>query len=140
MTELNFNTGKRVFNLNGAVEVSFNDTDAAFVEGLYNTFFRLDEKQERYKSRVEKMADKKEIFSLMRELDDEIREEINDLFEQDVCTPLFGRMNVFALADGLPLWANLMLAIMEQVDTGFAREQKAMNPRVQKYTSKWQRK
>ena len=140
MTELNFNTGKRTFSLNGVVEVSFNDTDAEFVGNLFNLFSSLDDRQESYKHRVERMADKKEIFDLMRELDYEIRDEINSLFEQDVCTPLFGKMNVFALADGLPLWANLMLAIMEQVDTGFAREQKAMNPRVQKYTSKWQRK
>lgn len=140
MTELNFSTGRRTFNLNGVVEVSFNDTDATFVEGLYNVFSRLDEKQDRYTNRVEKMADKKEVFSLMRELDEEIREDINDLFDKDVCTPLFGNMNVFALADGLPLWANLMLAIMEQVDSAFSREQKATNPRVQKYTAKWQRK
>lgn len=140
MTELNFNTGKRTFNINGVVEVSFNDTDVDFVGSLYNLFARLDDRQEQYKNRVDRMADKKEIFALMRELDEEIREEINDLFDKDVCTPLFGRMNVFALADGLPLWANFMLAIMDQIDSGYAREQKAVNPRVQKYTSKWQRK
>ena len=140
MTELNFNTGKRTFNINGVVEVSFNDTDAAFVEKLYNVFSDLDKKQDQYRTRADRMADNKEIFVIMRDMDREIREEINALFEEDVCTPLFGSMNVFALADGLPLWANLMLAIMEQVDSAFAREQNATNPRVQKYTAKWQRK
>lgn len=140
MTELNFNTGKRTFNINGVVEVSFNDTDSDFVESLYNVFSRLDDRQERYRNRIDKMADKKEIFAIVREFDCEVREDINGLFEKDVCTPLFGKMNLFALADGLPLWANLMLAIMEQIDSGFAREQNATNPRVQKYTSKWQRK
>ena len=140
MTELNFSTGKRPFNINGVVEVSFNDTDAAFVSEMYDAFSRLDEKQERYRNRVEKTADKAEVFSIMRELDEEIRGVINNLFEKDVCTPLFGKMNLFALADGLPLWANLMLAIMDQIDSGFTREQKATNPRVQKYTAKWQRK
>lgn len=140
MTELNFNTGKRSFNINGVVEVSFNDTDASFVEKLYNVFEGLDAKQERYRSRAERTADKKEIFAVMRDMDREIKDDINNLFEKDVCSPLFGDMNVFALADGLPLWANLMLAIMEQVDSAFAREQNATNPRVQKYTAKWQRK
>ena len=32
---------------------------------------------------------------------------------------------------------NLMLAIMDEVDTTFAREQKATNPRIQKYTKKY---
>ena len=140
MTELNFSTGRRTFNINGVVEVSFNDTDAAFVESLYNVFSRLDEKQDRYKDRVDKIADRREVFNLMRELDNEIRDEINGLFEKDVCTPLFGKMNLFALADGLPLWTNFMLSIMDQIDDGFTREQKATNPRVQKYTAKWQRK
>lgn len=140
MTELNFSVGKQTFNLNGVVEVSFNDTDADFVERLFNVFSNLDEKQDRYKDRVDKMADKREVFKVMRELDEEIREDINDLFDKDICAPLFGTMNVFALADGLPLWTNLLLAIMDQVDSAFAREQKLTNPRVQKYTAKWQKK
>lgn len=140
MTELKFGLGLRKFNLNGQVEVFFNDTDADFVERLFNIFYGLDEKQSYYEKRVEKMADNKEIFAFMRELDGEIRGAIDDLFNEDVCKPLFGTMNVFALADGLPLWANLMLAVIDQVDTAFAREQKATNPRIQKYTAKWQRK
>lgn len=139
MTELTFNTGRRAFNINGVVEVSFNDTDVDFVERLYSVFAKLDEKQDYYKTRVQTTPDG-EIFSLMRDLDSDMREELNGLFETDVCTPLFGRMNVFALADGLPLWANLMLCIMEQVDAAYSREQKAINPRVQKYTAKWQKK
>lgn len=139
MTELSFNTGRRSFNINGAVEVFFNDTDVDFVERLYGVFAKLDEKQDYYKKQVQTMPDG-EIFSFMRDLDSDMREELNGLFETDVCTPLFGRMNVFALADGLPLWANLMLCIMEQVDAAYSREQKAINPRVQKYTAKWQKK
>jgi hypothetical protein len=140
MTDLNFSVGRQTFNLNGVVEVSFNDTDADFVERLFNVFAKLDEKQDGYKERVDKMADKREVFKVMRELDDDIRDDINVLFDKDVCTPLFGTMNVFALADGLPLWANLLLAIMDQVDSAFAREQKNTNPRVLKYTAKWQKK
>lgn len=140
MTELNFNTGRRVFNINGIVEVEFNETDADFVERLFNVFAALDKKQEKYRGIVEKEGDKRKVFEIMRNFDAEIREDIDGLFEQDVCTPLFGRMNVFALADGLPLWANLLLVIMDQIDTAFTREQKATNPRVQKYTAKWQKR
>lgn len=140
MTELNFNTGRKVFNINGAVEVEFNETDADFVERLFDVFSALDKKQEKYRGMVEKEADKRKVFEIMRSFDAEIREEINSLFEKDVCSPLFGHMNVFALADGLPLWANLLLAIMDQIDTAFTREQRATNPRVQKYTAKWQKR
>lgn len=139
MTELTFNTGRRTFNINGVVEVSFNDTDIDFVERLYSVFENLDKKQDYYKNRVQTVADK-EVFSLMRDLDSDMRAELNGLFETDVCTPLFGRMNVFALADGLPLWTNLMMCIIEQVDDAYSREEKVTNPRVQKYIAKWNKK
>lgn len=53
---------------------------------------------------------------------------------------VFGTMNVYALADGLPVWCNLMLAIIDEMDSSFAREKKASNPRVQKYLAKYKRK
>lgn len=140
MTELSFDLGLRSFNINGKVEVLFNDTDADFVERLFSIFFKLDDKQGYYEKRVETIADNKESFAFMREVDGEIRDDLNALFGKDVCTPLFGTMNTFALANGLPLWANLMLVVIDQVDTAFAREQKALNPRIQKYTAKWQKK
>lgn len=48
-----------------------------------------------------------------------------------------GKMNVYALSDGLPVWVNLMLAVMDEIDTAFAREQKQTNPRIAKYTAKY---
>ena len=66
-----------------------------------------------------------------------MREVINGVFEDDVCTPIFGGMNVYSLADGLPVWCNFLLAVMDEVDTSFAREQKATNPRITKYTAKY---
>ena len=49
----------------------------------------------------------------------------------------FNTPNVYAMADGLPVWCNLLFAIMDEIDTSFAREQKATNPRIQKYTAKY---
>ena len=86
------------------------------------------------------MTDRAKIFDLMRERDKEMRELIDGVFDAPVCAMLFGGMNVYAMASGLPVWANLMLAIMDEVDTAFAREQKATNPRVQKYMAKYHKK
>lgn len=62
MKELNFDTGLVTYDLNGKVEVTFNPSDSNFVERLYSAFEDLDKKQDGYKSSIEKMADKKEIF------------------------------------------------------------------------------
>lgn len=137
MKELNFGTGLVTYSVNGKCELAFNPTDSTFVEKLFNAFDTLDKKQEAYKAEVEKTANKREVFETARKMDEEMRDIINEVFGFDVCTPLFGAMNVYALADGLPVWSNLMLGIMDEVDTTFARESKLTNPRIQKYTKKY---
>lgn len=137
MSELNFETGLVTYNLNGVCEVRFNPTDSDFVERLFNAFDTLDKKQDRYKEEIDKIADKKEIFQIARERDAEMRGIIDSLFDAPVCDALFGKMNVYAVADGLPVWCNLMLSVMDEIDTTFSREQKRTNPRVAKYTAKY---
>ena len=139
MKELNFDSGFVTYSLNGKCEVSFNPTDSNFVERLYSTFEELDKKQEGYKAQVEKMADKREIFDYVHERDAEMRGMIDGLFATPVCDALFGNMNVYAIANGLPVWCNFLLAVMDEVDTTFAKEQKATNPRIAKYTAKYQK-
>lgn len=137
MKELVFDTGLVTFNINGACEVSFNPTDSSFAKRLFDAFDYLDGKQEAYRAEVEKLADKKKIFEVAKARDREMREIIDGVFETAVCDALFGTMNVYALADGLPVWANLILAVMDEIDTSFARERKVTNPRIQKYTAKY---
>ena len=137
MNTLNFNTGVVTFSVNDKAEVSFNPTDSNFVERLFYTFEDLDKRQEAHKEQVSKLADKREIFELSRRLDAEMREMIDGIFRKAVCEDIFGDINVYALADGLPLWCNFLLVLMDQIDTTFAREQKATNPRIAKYTAKY---
>lgn len=139
MAELNFSTGLVTFNVNGAVELCFNPTDAAFVERLYSTFDALDKKQDEYKAEAEKATGKRDIFDVARKWDAEMRTMIDEALGAEVCGPLFGSMNVYAMADGLPVWANLMLSIMDQVDSSFASEQAKTDSRIKKYTSKYHR-
>ena len=137
MKELRFDTGLVEYKLNDAVVVTFNPTDAAFVERLFNTFDALDKADEARMDEAEHTANAREIFDLARKRDVEMRGMIDDVLGQPVCDALFGSMNVYAAADGLPVWCNLMFAIMDEIDTSFAREQKATNPRIQKYTAKY---
>jgi len=137
MNTLNFETGVVTYSVNnGACEISFNPTDSAFVEKLFNAFDALDKKQEAYKAEIERVADKREIFEIARKRDAEMREIIDGIFGP-VSNSLFGDMNVYALAGGLPVWCNFLLAVIDEIDTAFAREQKATNPRIAKYTAKY---
>lgn len=140
MNTLNFDTGLVDFSVNGKCEVSFNPTDTAFVEKMFNVFETLDKTQEAYKDEVAKMADQRKVFEIARSRDAEMREILDGLFGASVCASVFGEMNVYAMAGGLPVWCNFLLAVIDEVDTTFAREQKQTNPRIAKYTAKYQKK
>lgn len=49
-------------------------------------------------------------------------------------------MNVYALADGLPLWMNLLLAVVDLIDEKTAAETESVNPRLEKYLAKYRAK
>ena len=85
MKDLIFDTGLVTYNINGKCEFSFNPTDSAFVEKLFNAFDILDKKQDAYKAEVEKTANKREVFETARKMDEEMREIINDVFGFDIC-------------------------------------------------------
>ncbi|MCI9484976.1 MAG: hypothetical protein HFH27_11060 [Clostridiaceae bacterium] len=140
MAEIRFDTGLVSYDINGKATVCFNPTDSAFVEKLFRTFDTLDQKQEAYKAEINGLADQREIFEIARARDKEMRGMIEEALGAPVCDAIFGGMNVYAIADGLPVWCNLMLAIIDEIDTSFAREQKKTNPRLAKYAAKYQKK
>lgn len=138
MKELCFDTGLVTYDLNGAVQVAFNPTDSAFVERLFRTFDALDQKQQAYQGQLESAKDSRAIFDTARRWDAEMRTMLDELFGQSVCEPLFGGMNVYARGDGLPAWANLLLAVMDEIDAAFTQERASASPRLQKYLDKYQ--
>ena len=133
---IRFDNGLKEYSLNDAVTVRFNPTDMNFIQRVYDAFERMDKRQEAYRAEVDKV-DNRKVFDLANRYDAEIRDEINGIFDFDVCTPLFGTMSVNTLADGLPIWANLFFAIIDTFEGAFAEEKKKTNPRIKKYTAKY---
>ena len=137
MKELNFDLGLNEYDLGGKVTVRFNPTDISFLEKLSDSFAYLDLIQEEVKLSREEIADEKDIYNLAKNLDGKMRDIIDALFGEDVCTPLFGEMNLFSSAGGLPVWANLMLAIADEVQDSMDSELKKREARIRKYTEKY---
>ncbi|MBQ6427472.1 MAG: hypothetical protein IJK03_01730 [Oscillospiraceae bacterium] len=48
-------------------------------------------------------------------------------------------MNLFASAGGLPVWANLLLALSEEVEASMQGELKKREARIAKYTAKYKK-
>ena len=138
---ISFDSGVKSYDINGVENaVSFNPTDSAFVEHIFTVFDELDKAQQQKDAEISKTGDRRKVFELMREFDRDMRSAIDSVLGDGLCEKLFGSMNVYALAGGLPVWANLMLAVMDECDTAFAREQKLTNPRIKKYLDRFQKK
>ena len=141
MRELNFSDGLEEYSLNGRVTVRFNPTDAAFLEKLTALFSTLDALQEEVSSLQAGIPedDDSAVLALARDLDARMRKLLDDFFGEPVCEALFGSMNLFASAGGLPVWANLLLALSEEVEGAMQGELTAREARIAKYTEKYKK-
>ncbi len=136
MADIKFDTGLKTFDINGRCQATFAPTDMAFIERIYSCLEAMDAMQTKYKE-IADTSSNTEVFRIAREMDAEAREEINAVFGFDICSPLFGEMSLFTIADGLPIWANFILAIIDTLEGDFAEQKKKTNPRVAKYTAKY---
>lgn len=136
---LKFDTGVAEYDINGDVKARFNPTDTAFVERLYKVFDDLSGKQDEFQKRIDEIGeDGAAMFAYATERDAEMRGLIDGLLGAGVSDALFADMNCYALADGLPVWVNLMFAIAEEIEAAYGAEQKRSDPRVRGYNKKYE--
>lgn len=135
--ELTFATGLVTYTVNGGAQITFNPTDETFIKRFYECFDALDSMQadfERSSSSAEGFDGSLAVFS---DFDVRIRELLDGLFGDGTCKALFGEMNSFALADGLPLWANFMLAIADEIAERFDDEHGRTQARMNEHNGKY---
>ena len=136
---LSFDTGVVEYEINGAATVRFNPTDSDFVDRLYQTFTDLDARQDEFRAHVAEIeGDGDALFAYARDRDHEMRGSIDALLGEGVADALFPDMNCYDMADGLPVWINLMLAIAEEIERAYATEQKRSDPRLRSYNKKYE--
>ncbi|MBQ6427798.1 MAG: hypothetical protein IJK03_03400, partial [Oscillospiraceae bacterium] len=110
----------------------------SFLERLAELFSRLDALQEEV-SALQESTPEEEVFPLAKSLDARMRDLLDGFFGTPVCEALFGSMNLFASAGGLPVWANLLLALTEEVEAAMQGELTAREARIAKYTAKYKK-
>lgn len=137
--ELTLDDGLLCLSINGKSETIFNPTDFGFVEKIFHVFDVLDGKQSKLEAQI-KSAEPRKIFEIAREADTEMRELVDGVMGAGTCAAQFGDVNVYAYAEGLPLWCNLLFAVMDRCDEELVAQQKKTNPRLEKYTAKYRKK
>lgn len=135
--EITVDTGVKEFNIGGKVSVYFNPSDATFAQRIYDTFKDLETKQDEYIDKLEHIEEVPDILAFGKELDEEMRMKLNTVFGTDVVTPLIGDCNVYALAGGYPIWANLLTAVLNAMDETVKKETQKSKQKIEKYTNKY---
>lgn len=145
MRELNFDTGLVRYTVNGIEgAVCFNPTDSAFFKKVYELFSELSEKCDQYEKKMKELDDGIDRYLLVSDLDAEIKEAIDALFEKpglsDLLFTIDGqKVSPNALAGGFPLWANFILAIADEADASIKDQLAKSKSRMEKYTKKYHR-
>lgn len=139
MKELQFESGLVSYSIGGKLEVCFNPADPILVERLYSTIDELGKLQDAYAKKAEEIQDPKEAFGICRERDGKMQEILDGFFSAPVCETVFGNMSLCAFGAGFPVWLNLMLAVVDEVEANAGDIQKQADPRIAKYKAKYQK-
>lgn len=130
---LSFETGLVEYDLNGAVTVRFNPTDESFVSKLYDAFGELDDLQAKL---TDGGGDAGDVLKRFGDLDADMRGTIDGLLGAGVADAAIP-MNCYAIADGLPVWCNLMLALLDEVTEAYEREFGKTDGRIKAHSAKF---
>ena len=87
-----------------------------------------------------KNADDETFFDASAATNTELRGILNDLFGEDICTPIWGTMDLTALSDGLPLWFNFMMALIDEIDANMENVKDIRSARLDAYLAKYKKK
>lgn len=135
---LSFDEGAIEYDINGKATAVFNPSDAEFIKRFHDTVESLDARQDEMEADVDKAGDDPAaMYELLSARDKSMRQSIDGLLGEGVADALFGDMNCYALADGLPVWMNLILAIADEVNDNLDAEQAKADPRLKAYTGKY---
>lgn len=125
-------------NENDNAVIVFNPADPLFMGKLYDLFAKLEEMEEKRKQ-AKKSAEGGKVFDVLRQADREMRSLLDSVLGAGLCDALFPHVGVYAMADGLPVWQNLIFFILDKMDDTVIAEQAKTNPRIEKYTKRYQK-
>lgn len=140
MEKLNIDLGIKEYELCEGCTISFNPTDMELLKKMMDTFKDLEAEEARQREKITKITDYTEMYDAYAEMDKAFRAKLNGLFGKDICTPLIGDVNIYARGNGLPIWANIVLAIIDEFDDSIKEQDQIGQARIAKYTKKYQKK
>lgn len=133
MAELNFQTSRKTYTVNGGAEISFDPADISFVHRMYGLLGKLKEEWEK------PVPDPLAVFAVSGLRNEQMRQEIDKAFGQPVCDKVFGDTNIFSPAGGMPVCLNFILAVIDEIEAASQQETKP-SERTEAYLRKYEAK
>lgn len=138
MSELNFQTGVKSYTVNGGEEITFEPGSALFANKVISAFERCQEATRN--SGIDNAQDVEAACEATIALEKAVRAEINAAFGYDVCAKVFPGTSAIAIAGGLPVWVNFIMAVVDEIDCNMDDSQEKASERIRKYTDKYANK
>ncbi len=137
--KLSYSTGVREYEVEGGV-IHFNPCDTKFAERLYKCFDKLGKRQEDGEVENEELKnDGVKLFEAIKAKEAEMRGYIEEVFGEGTAKLIFPNTGLYAVADGLPVWANFLLAVIDEVDKSMEEQQVTASPRFDALMKKYQK-
>lgn len=134
MQNINFNDNLKTFSINNdeSRTITINTADIGILERLEKSQKILENLQSEAQ-KAENTKDDLE-YSILGEIDRQIKEQINYIFGSDVSTPAFGTACCYSFCNGKPLFENFLDALMPIIQADTEKETKQMQANIEKYT------
>lgn len=142
MNNIVIDTGLKEYSFNDKVTVHFNPADTGFFSKVFTAFSDLDAKQTEYAEQIDKTKeDGAKIIEVIQKADEEMRAILDNLFDVPVSDALFDHCHLTARAsNGLPVWAVLLMSVIDECDSELTDMNKKASANVKKYVDKYSKK
>ena len=157
---ITFADGLQTFTINGGYEIRFQPTDLKFAERIFSVMEEMSEIQTRYAAMGENALpdvdfsamnensetaqaytrETRERFDAFQQIDSELRNRIDALLGDGAAKGIFGGTNLTAHADGLPIWLNLLLALLDVFPEQAKKEAGLSDERLKAVTARYTQK
>lgn len=135
MNKISFDNGMKSFTINDDENcvIRFNPSDLGIVSRFKDTKARIETISKKYdslqNSNIDNAAD------ILSECDKDMRDTINYILGNEVCSKAFGTTNVCSNAGGQPIALNFLEAVLPYIKQYVSEEAKKSEKNVNKYTS-----
>lgn len=138
MGALNYTAGKRQYTLPSGAVIHFDPCDSEFANKIIVAVRNCNKIQNSFPK--EPFTDLDEQLNFIQKMNGDIREEIDKAFGEPVCEKACCGSSPISLSDGLPVWMNFLMAVIDEIDANMPEGEKRSRARVQQYMDKYNTK